>query len=398
MKKGIITIIFLCCCAASLLVTRAAATDEEINVASGDALMRVDSGGTTRYQGLFSDSWSFSVSSTQATNSSALMYVFLPVSIVGDHTYIYTLTWEEEYFTNGAYLTSSQYFDRIDIIRGQVYETIYLNNDIVEYDGFSIYRTVSNAESGSGPIRHVSLSIIVEDPTITYFSLATVEHSIHSVHTHPIQIIDISNATLDDVLLQLVKLTNTTTSSNMSTADIIYDSIQNLGAYLSETEWQNAENIRTSLAAVQEAVAQMSEGMEQAVEKGTKSAVKEFFEELKQEATEAFNKAVEELSDVIPVDISAFTNTFNTVYNSVSHHDTNFTFNFPAGSVTLMGNEYTFWERQPINITEVYNSSPYFRMLMFPLRFVFVYGFIKYLLYWFNKLEKLVTLHTGGGE
>lgn len=399
MKRRLISLMMLCCCAASLLVTRAAASDD-INVATGDALMRVagQSSTVTKYQGLFSDSWSFSVSSTQTENENRFQLVALPISITGDHTFVYTLTWQEEYYATVSDVTlASEFFDYIKVSRGDEVEEIDIANDITDFDGFSMYRSISSSAGSSGYIRHVSVSFIVDDPEITNFSFYTQTHKIHSVHLSPITILDISDATLDDVVAQLVKLTNTTSNTNSNTAGIINDAITNLGQQLSESSWQSQEEIKASLSEVANAVTQMKDEMPAAVQEGTKNAMQEFFEDLKKEATESFNKAVTEINESLPIDVSALKGSFDQLYNSVSTHSTSAAFTFPAGTVSLMGQTFTFWDAQQVNFDEFF-SLPGMTLLLLPLRFVFVFGMAKYLLHYVAKLEKLITLHTGGGS
>lgn len=396
MKRKLISILLLCCCAASLLVTRAAAS-EDIDIATGDALMRIATSGTTKYQGLFSDSWSYSVSSTQTTNSSRYYMVVLPVSIQGNHTYIYTLNWNETYYSVDSYLTAPEFFDYIKVTRGNETVEIDLANENTDFDGFSMYRTVSSSGGSSGYIRHVSVSFVVDDPTITNFSFYTQTHDIHEVHTSPITITDVSDATLDDVLAQLVKLTTATNSSAAASASAMKDSIYELQTALGDTMSSLQESNITSMAALKETVNKMIEEMPGAVQEGTKGALQEFFEELKQEASDKLSSSVNELSEKMPVNVAALQTSFNQLYNSLTNHSTNATLKFPAGTVTLMGNTYTFWDASDVSFDEFF-SLPIVTLLLLPLRFIFVFGMGKYLISYFDKLVKLITLHIQGGS
>ncbi len=387
MKRRFISLLLVCCCAASLLVTRAAAADDEINVATGDALMCITTySSTVTNQGLFSQSWGRSVSND---NDPHILRVSLPISIEGNHTYIYTLTWEEEFSAVSGYITSSDYFKSLKVSRGTESVSYLINNDLIEAPGFSIYRSVSSIANSSGYLRHISVSIVVDDPTITDFEITTQEHEIHKVQTSPISVIDISDATLDDVVAQLVKLTNTTSSSGAASSAAIQGAISSLQQSMSGSN----EELKTSLSEVKQAVIDMTEALPGAVEEGMTNALDAAYDKWSKKAQEMIDAAVEEIKAAIPVDTSQLDSSFNQLYNSVSTHDMACVVTLPAGSVTLDGQTYTFWESQSIDFEDVF-TIPGVSLLLLPIRFVFVFGMANYVLWFFKELLKICSLHV----
>ncbi len=386
--KRFISLFLVCCCAASLLVTRAAAADDEINVATGDALMCITTySSTVTNQGLFSQSWGRSVSND---NEPHILRVSLPISIEGNHTYIYTLTWQEEFSAVSDYITSADYFKSLKVSRGTESVSYLINNDLIEAPGFSIYRSVSSVANSSGYLRHISVSIVVEDPTITDFEITTQEHDIHKVQTSPISVIDISDATLDDVVAQLVKLTNTTSSSGAASSAAIQGAISSLQQSMSGSN----EELKTSLAEVKKAVSDMQEALPGAVEEGITSALEKEFDKFSQMAQEKINEALAEIQEAIPVDITVLEESVSLVYDAVSTHSMDCVIELPAGTVSLMGETYTFWQPHTINLSEVRNI-PGMDILFIPVRFTFVIGFLYFMVKYFEQMIDIVLLNSG---
>ncbi len=393
MKRKLISILLLCCCAASLLVTRAAAT--EIEIATGDALMRVykSSDNSVKYQNPFSDSFEYLHSNELDSTMNVYYYVTVPISIQGNHTYVITVSFHEEYWSTQDYISSINYFDRLMVSRGNSLIEYDIDNDTTEFNGFSMYRSVSNASDSSGLLRLVTVSFIVDDPTITNFSFYTKSHKMHTVSGDPIVIRDITDASLDDVVAEVIRLTNATNYSAGSTTEGLASIHGVLEGRLSELY----DSVEGTGFQTRKAIDTLTKEMPELVEEGTKNALNKFYDELKQEASDKLSSAVDELSQKMPVNVAALQTSFNQLYNSVTTHSTNASLTLPAGSVTLMGNTYTFWDASNVSFNEFF-SLPIVTLLLIPLRFVFVFGMGKYLISYFDKLVKLITLHVQGGN
>ena len=156
------------------------------------------------------------------------------------------------------------------------------------------------------------------------------------------------------------------------------------------------QQMTATLEELQEAINSMSEGLSAAVEEGTENALEKFYEKVKQEASDKLASAVAQIQEAMPVDVVALQGSFDQLYQSMSTHEKTATMTFPAGDLTLMGQTYRFWAPQHISFDQ-YFELPGMSLLLIPLRFMFVFGMGKYLMAYFSKIEKLITLHTSGG-
>lgn len=69
----------------------------------------------------------------------------------------------------------------------------------------------------------------------------------------------------------------------------------------------------------------------------------------------------------------------------------------PAGVVTVGGQTYRFWDETYVDFGPVFENDM-IQLLLVPFRFLVAYGFLKYCLYWINKLINTITLHIKAGE
>ena len=131
------------------------------------------------------------------------------------------------------------------------------------------------------------------------------------------------------------------------------------------------------------------DGFDTAVESG----LDKFKQKMEQEANDKLSSALDKIKKAMPVDIDGLQSSFDQLLQSVSTHDSSASLVFPGASVTLLGYDMQFWDDQMINFDDFFNL-PGMQLLLLPLRFLFVFGMAKYLIYYFSKLEKLITLHT----
>lgn len=115
-------------------------------------------------------------------------------------------------------------------------------------------------------------------------------------------------------------------------------------------------------------------------------------ESLKQEVADKSNEIVNSVTDKISIDYSAIETGFNSLFTALSNHSDNATLTLPAGSVTIAGTSYTFWEEQTVSLNDVLQHD-IVKMLLYPIRLIVYVGFAFYCLDFISKLESLITMN-----
>lgn len=108
---------------------------------------------------------------------------------------------------------------------------------------------------------------------------------------------------------------------------------------------------------------------------------------------------VDDINDLY--DYDTFYGAFNSVVNMVTGGNTRAApttrLRIPAGVVTVGGQTYRFWDETYVDFGPVFENDM-IQLLLVPFRFLVAYGFLKYCLYWINKLINTITLHIKAGE
>ena len=115
-------------------------------------------------------------------------------------------------------------------------------------------------------------------------------------------------------------------------------------------------------------------------------------ESLKQEVADKSNEIVNSVTEKISIDYSAIESGFNSLFTALSNHSDNATLTLPAGSVTIAGTSYTFWEEQTVSLNDVLQHD-IVKMLLYPIRLIVYVGFAFYCLDFISKLESLITMN-----
>lgn len=385
MKK----IIFVLCAMLALFVQASATDFEDVSVAYGDAMIKsVESSSSTQYQGLFSESWGLSASSSQSDNTTKSFKIYVPISVVGSDSFLFCIDYTEEFYNKASYIEATDFFDSMTIYRGRDYDTIDITSDMVSSDGVTAYFSLSNTlSSTSGYVRQIAITFLCDDPSVTSITFNIKSHTLHSLSTNPITIINFTDSTLDDVVASIEALRISNDASNSAMASAVASAVDDMRGSLEGELMNISDNI---LSTNQQIVDKIEESIENAA-----AAEDKFYKELKEEAGEIFDSAVDDISSEIPVDLSALQSSFDNLYNGITNHSTNTNITFPAGTLTLMGETYTFWDEVNFNLDDIFNQ-PMIKLILIPVRFLFVFGMAKYLISYFEKIIKLVTLHTGG--
>lgn len=326
--------------------------------------------------------------------------LYVPINSIGTGSYVYALTW-------------------VETVR-QVDESVY-NNLIYQIAAFNssgniMYSssfTVDNNGNKVATIPELSLSVMYTYSLVSVGNMQEsdfVQHTItisfdnadllsylkvffnsrkdftvqpDKVLTFPVTTVKLGAKTTQDVLnaLDQIRVQNIVNNSNLVGALNKVDS--------SVEEFQKA-----SKEYQQNLQKQLDDffnggGLDQAVE----SSLDKFKQKMEQEANDKLSAALDKIKKAMPVDIDGLQSSFDQLLQSVSTHDSSASLVFPGASVTLLGHDMQFWDDQTINFDDFFNL-PGMQLLLIPLRFLFVFGMAKYLIYYFNKLEKLITLHT----
>lgn len=154
------------------------------------------------------------------------------------------------------------------------------------------------------------------------------------------------------------------------------------------------QDVVTSLEAVKDAIDQFKEDYPEMTQQATQGALESFFNKLKQEAVDAGNETVQAIQEQLNIDISGIQQSTEALYSAVSTHDSNPTLQLKAGTVSIAGQSFTFWETQDITFDEVLNNQ-WIQLLLIPFRFLIIFGFSKYLLSVVKRVESLVTMNGG---
>ena len=204
----------------------------------------------------------------------------------------------------------------------------------------------------------------------------------------PISIILSGDANYDEVVALLNKINIASLSNSYAIGTKLYGAVNDMSSSMQSSLDAQTSTYTASMEQLREAVNQMSEGMEEEVASG----MEKFFNELKQEAVDVANDTVASIQEQFNVDVSSYTNAMNTLYTSVSTHSDNANMTFPAGTVTLMGEQLSFWDETEIDFNSFF-EMPAIQLILLPIRFVIYFGFGYYVFKWVGKLEDLITMN-----
>lgn len=326
--------------------------------------------------------------------------VYVPINSIGTGSYVYALTW-------------------VETVR-QVDESVYNN---------LVYQIA--AYNSSGEVVGSSASFIVDDKGNKVASVPDASLSVMYTHSlvhvgnsqdsdfvqHTVTIAFDDASLLDYVEIffhprssfvvqpdkvvtfpvTTVKLGAKTTEDIVSALDKIrLDNIYNTAGLVNALTRFNdsVESFQTASKEFQQNLQkQLEDFFNDGFDEAVLSGLDKFKQRMEQEANDKLSAALDKIKKAMPVDLDGLQSSFVQLMESVSTHDSSASLVFPGASVTLLGYDMQFWDDQPINFDDFFNL-PGMQLLLLPLRFLFVFGMAKYLIYYFKKLEKLITLHT----
>lgn len=345
----------------------------------------------------------FNASDTTSLLTGSYKYVdsalYVPINSVGTGAYVYALTWvetvrqvDESVYGNFVYQIGA--YNSSGNLLGSAASFVDQGNNKVAYLSdlsLSAMYTQSLVHVGdtqeSDFVQH-TITISFDDASlldyVKIFFQRRTDFTVQpdKVLTFPVTTVKLGAKTTEDIAaaLEKIRLDNIYNTAGLVNAlTRLNDSVESFQTASKEFQ----QNMQKQLEDF------FSDGFDAAVESG----LDKFKQKMEQEANDKLSAALDKIKKAMPVDIDGLQSSFDQLLQSVSTHDSSASLVFPGASVTLLGYDMQFWDDQPIYFDDFFNL-PGMELLLLPLRFLFVFGMAKYLIYYFRKLEKLITLHT----
>lgn len=325
--------------------------------------------------------------------------LYVPINSIGSGSYVYALTWVETVrqvepsVYNNLVFKISAYNSSGNLLGSAASFVDQGNNKVASLSGLSLSAMytqslvhVGNTQE-SDFLQH-TITISFDDASlldyVKIFFHARTDFNVQpdKVLTFPVTTVKLGAKTTEDIIsaLDKIRLDNIYNTAGLINAlTRVNDSVESFQTASKEFQ----QNLQKQLEDF------FNDGFDEAVESG----LDKFKQRMEQEANDKLSAALDKIKKAMPVDIDGLQSSFDQLLQSVSTHDSSASLVFPGASVTLLGYDMQFWDDQPINFDDFFNL-PGMQLLLLPLRFLFVFGMAKYLIYYFSKLEKLITLHT----
>lgn len=325
--------------------------------------------------------------------------LYVPINSIGSGSYVYALTWVEtvrqvdpSVYNNLVYKIAA-YNSSGNLLGSAASFVDQGNNKVASLSDLSLSAMytqslvhVGNTQE-SDFVQH-TITISFDDASlldyVKIFFNSRTDFTVQpdKVLTFPVTTVKLGAKTTEDIVsaLEKIRLDNIYNTAGLVNAlTRVNDSVESFQTASKEFQ----QNLQKQLEDF------FNDGFDEAVESG----LDKFKQKMEQEANDKLSAALDKIKKAMPVDIDGLQSSFDQLLQSVSTHDSSASLVFPGASVTLLGYDMQFWDDQPINFDDFFNL-PGMQLLLLPLRFLFVFGMAKYLIYYFSKLEKLITLHT----
>lgn len=325
--------------------------------------------------------------------------LYVPINSVGTGAYVYALTWvetvrqvDESVYGNLVYKIEA-YNSSGNLLGSAASFVDQGNYKVASLSDLSLSAMytqslvhVGNMQE-SDFVQH-TITISFDDASlldyVKIFFQCRTDFSVQpdKVLTFPVTTVKLGAKTTEDIAaaLEKIRLDNIYNTAGLVNAlTRVNDSVESFQTASKEFQ----QNLQKQLEDF------FNDGFDSAVESG----LDKFKQMMEQEATDKLYSALDKIKKAMPVDIDGLQSSFDQLLKSVSTHDSSASLVFPGASVTLLGYDMQFWDDQSINFDDFFNLAG-MQLLLLPLRFLFVFGMAKYLIYYFSKLEKLITLHT----
>lgn len=324
--------------------------------------------------------------------------LYVPINSVGTGAYVYALTWvetvrqvDESVYGNLVYKIAA-YNSSGSLLGSAASFVDQGNNKVASLSDLSLSAMytqslvhVGNMQESDFVQHTITISFddasLLDYVKIFFDSRKDFTVQPDKVITFPVTTVKLGAKTTEDIVAALEKIR----------LDNIYNTAGLVQALTRLND--NVDSFQTASKEFQQNLQKQLEdffndGFDAAVESG----LDKFKQKMEQEANDKLSAALDKIKKAMPVDIDGLQSSFDQLLQSVSTHDSSASLVFPGASVTLLGYDMQFWDDQPINFDDFFNL-PGMQLLLLPLRFLFVFGMAKYLIYYFSKLEKLITLH-----
>ena len=345
----------------------------------------------------------FNASDTTSLLTGTYKYVdsalYVPINSIGSGSYVYALTWvetvrqvDESVYNNLVYQIAA--YDSSGNLLGSAASFVDQgNNKVASLSDLSLSAMYTQSlvhvgnNQESDYVQH-TITISFDDAGlldyVKIFFHRRTDFTVQpdKVLTFPVTTVKLGAQTTEDIVaaLEKIRLDNIYNTAGLVQAlTRVNDSVESFQTASKEFQ----QNLQKQLEDF------FNDGFDASVESG----LDKFKQKMEQEANDKLSAALDKIKKAMPVDIDGLQSSFDQLLQSVSTHDSSASLVFPGASVTLLGYDMQFWDDQPINFDDFFNL-PGMQLLLLPLRFLFVFGMAKYLIYYFGKLEKLITLHT----
>ena len=324
--------------------------------------------------------------------------LYVPINSVGTGAYVYALTWvetvrqvDESVYSNLVYKIEA-YNSSGNLLGSAASFVDQGNNKVASLSDLSLSAMytqslvhVGNTQESDFVQHTITISFddasLLDYVKIFFHSRTDFTVQPDKVLTFPVTTVKLGAKTTEDIVaaLEKIRLDNIYNTAGLVNAlTRVNDSVESFQTASKEFQ----QNLQKQLEDF------FNDGFDAAVESG----LDKFKQKMEQEANDKLSSALDKIKKAMPVDIDGLQSSFDQLLQSVSTHDSSASLVFPGASVTLLGYDMQFWDDQPIDFDEFFNL-PGMQLLLLPLRFLFVFGMAKYLIYYFSKLEKLITLH-----
>lgn len=325
--------------------------------------------------------------------------LYVPINSIGTGSYVYALTWVEtvrqvdpNVYNNLVYKIAA-YNSSGELVGSAASFVDQGNNKVASLSDLSLSAMytqslvhVGNTQESDFVQHTITISFddasLLDYVKIFFHSRTDFPVQPDKVLTFPVTTVKLGAKTTEDIVaaLEKIRLDNIYNTAGLVNAlTRVNDSVESFQTASKEFQ-QNLQK-------------QLEDFFNDGFDESVLSGLDKFKQRMEQEANDKLSAALDKIKKAMPVDIDGLQSSFGQLMESVSTHDSSASLVFPGASVTLLGYDMHFWDDQPINFDDFFNL-PGMQLLLLPLRFLFVFGMGKYLIYYFNKLEKLITLHT----
>ncbi len=329
----------------------------------------------------------YSLDFSQSNGEIGILLPFEPIqNFSGSALVSFSLSFNSETTDLSSIIQTSvttNYVDDSNI--GRQYNIVYGNNRVAvtNLGANKLYFTHSSSSTnGASTLNHSTLNFY-----IVYSNIPSSQFNYYIKCSVPSSLSSAFVETSEPVIL-LVDGTSEEVSSSVGSIATSASSLdQGMKTLINKTLTTSSSEI-AAMRDVQAAIDDFKNSYTQLQSQADQSTL----ESLKQEVADKSNEIVNSVTEKISIDYSDIETGFYSLFSALSNHSDNPTLTLPAGSVTIAGTSYTFWDEQTVSLNAVLQHD-IVKMLLYPIRLIVYVGFAFYCLDFITKLESLITMN-----